>query len=160
MSRLLASDVGCLHFRINVGVAGATVASTAAAIDTILAGQGVERLKYVLINLGVNDGSSPNEATWKTNYQYIIDAVHTKWSEAKIYLAKPWKLNCDSTAVTMAGWIDDLITANSGVCYEGHNEYVWLKGADDGATYTSDGTHYSDAGKAETVNQWMTALGY
>lgn len=160
MSQLLNEEANCVHFGINVGVAGATVASTKAAIDTILTGQSVARLKYALINLGVNDGSSPDETTWKTNYQYIIDAVHTKWSEAKIYIAKPWKLNTDAKAITMAGWIDDLITANSGVCYEGHNEYVWLKGTDNGATYTSDGTHYSDAGKIEVINQWMAALGY
>jgi lysophospholipase L1-like esterase len=117
---------------------------------------------HVFINLGVNDWVSglPNETTWKANYQTIIDAVHAKFADAKIYIVKPWSRNHNSDAVTVAGWIDDIIAANSGVVFAGHDESGWLKGADDGATMTSDGVHYSTAGNAECISQWETVLGF
>jgi hypothetical protein len=100
----------------------------------------------------------PNETTWKTNYQTIIDAIHTKWVDVKIYIVKPWKCNFDTEATTTAGWIDDLIAANTGVVYAGHNEAIWLK--NDWATLTADCVHYSAAGDAECASQWATVLGY
>lgn len=114
------------------------------------------------MNIGVNDWYTgmPNETTWKTNYQTIIDALHTKWASVKIYITKPWNRNHDADAITMAGWIDDLITANPLVLYEADDESDWLKGADNGAAMTLDGTHYSTAGNTEKKNQAMTVLGY
>jgi hypothetical protein len=116
----------------------------------------------VLIDLGVNDWTPamPDETTWKANYQYIIDAIHTKYVNSRIYIAKVWTRFNDVKAATMAGWIDDLITANGGVVILGHDEQVWLKGDDDGATMTTDGVHYSVAGYTECMNQWLTILGY
>jgi len=35
-----------------------------------------------------------------------------------------------------------------------------LSGGDDGATYTSDGVHYSNAAQTVCAAQWMTAMGY
>jgi hypothetical protein len=115
-----------------------------------------------LINLGVNDWlpGLPNEVTWKANYQTVIDALVAKWPAIHIYIAKSWNRGYDASAATVGEWIDDLITANPGVVFAGHNEQVWLKGADDGATMTIEGIHYSVAGYAEAVNQWKTALGY
>lgn len=101
---------------------------------------------------------SQNETTDKANYQLIIDAIHAKWPLAKIYLSKPWKQGFDTEGATFAGWIDDLITANSGVCFEGINENVWFKNGV--ATYSDDGIHYNAAGKIECANQWETVLGY
>jgi hypothetical protein len=113
----------------------------------------------VLINLGVNElGSLPAEATWKANYQTIIDAVHAKWPYALIYLAKPWKYGKDTEAATVAGWIDGLIAANSGLCFEGIDENVWFRNGV--AIYSDDGIHYNTAGSAEADNQWVTVLGY
>lgn len=155
---LQLNDNSCAWTYKNEGVAGATVATTKNVIDAKLATYGSQK-KLALINLGVNDGI-PDETTWKTNYQYIIDAINVKWPDAKIYIAYPWKSGFETQATTQHGWIDDLIAANPGVVFSGHDEAVWLKGSDDGATMTTDGVHYSDAGKAEIVNQWITALGY
>ena len=115
-----------------------------------------------MFNLGVNDwgGGLPDENTWKTGYQYIIDACVVKWPSAKIYIVKPWNRGYTASATTMAGWIDALIAANPGVVFAGHNEAVWLEGGDNGVTMTADGTHYSAAGNTEAINQWMTVLGY
>lgn len=138
---------------------GATVEDWAGLIDATLAETNIPQL-YFLINLGVNQMGIYTESDFKTDYQYIIDAIHAKWPVAKIYMVKPWRRDYDAQAATTAGWIDDLIAANAGVCYAGHDEQVWLKGADNGATMTIDGTHYSTAGHAECPNQWMPVLGY
>jgi lysophospholipase L1-like esterase len=137
------------------------VASWAASIDSVLATVYAPP-EFILINLGVNDwyGGMPDKTTWENNYQYIINALHTKWQSIKIYITKPWNRNNDTNATTVAGWIDELIAANSGVLYEADNESVWLKGSDNGATMTTDGTHYSTAGNTEKKNQMMTVLGY
>jgi lysophospholipase L1-like esterase len=163
IAALQIHDSTCIWGYTNVGVNSTTVASWATNISTVLNGIATLNVhNYVFINLGVNDwgGGLPNETTWKANYQTIIDAVVAKWPTAKIYIAKPWDRGYTSSATTMAGWIDDLISANSGVVYAGHNESVWLKGADDGATMTSDGIHYSAAGNTECAAQWETVLGY
>ncbi|MFA5340247.1 MAG: SGNH/GDSL hydrolase family protein [Clostridia bacterium] len=147
------------YYSADVGVAGTTVANWASSIGgVLLPPQTVQSV--VLINLGVNDWSDPlpTEETWKANYQTIIDAVHAKWPLAKIYLTKPWKRDHDDDALTFAGYIDELIASNSGVCFVGDNEYTWLRGADDGTTMTIDGTHYSAAGEIEKVNQMKAVL--
>lgn len=161
MTALLnTADASCTWTYSNKGVSGATVESTLLAIDSTLATM-ARNYKYVLINLGVNNFVSlPEEATWRSNYQSIITAINGKWPTAKLYLTKPWKRDYDATAVTVAGWIDTLVAANPGVCFVADNEAVWLKGADNGATMTLDGIHYSAAGMTEKANQMITVLGY
>jgi lysophospholipase L1-like esterase len=163
IAALQIDDSTCTWNYTNVGVGSTTVASWATNISTVLAGIETSNIhNYVFINLGINDWDlvMPNETTWKANYQIIIDAVKAKWSTAKIYIVKPWDRGHNSDATTVAGWVDALIAANSGVVYAGHDESGWLKGADDGATMTSDGCHYSAAGNAECIAQWETVLGY
>jgi lysophospholipase L1-like esterase len=163
IAALQIDDSTCTWNYTNVGVGSTTVASWATSISTVLAGIATTNIhKYVVINLGVNDWVSalPNETTWKANYQTIIDAVHTKWDYAKIYIVKPWSRNHTSDAATVAGWIDALIAANSGVCIAGHDEQGWLEGGDNGVTMTTDGVHYSTAGNAECISQWETVLGF
>ena len=151
----------CFWYYDNKGIASTTVASWAGIIDATMATVIIEP-EVVLLNIGVNNWTPvmPNEATWKANYQTIIDAIHTKYANSRIYIAKVWTSSNDVNAATMAGWIDDLITANGGVVIEGHNEPVWLDGGDEGATMTLDGTHYNVAGYTECMNQWLTILGY
>jgi lysophospholipase L1-like esterase len=71
-------------------VGGLTTAAAAAGIDAQLASR-TDTPYYVLILLGANDLSAV-EADWKTNYRYILDAVHTKWSAAKIYCGKSYSV--------------------------------------------------------------------
>lgn len=114
----------------------------------------------VLCNVGVNDltGGLPVEATWKTNYEYIIDAILTKWPSVIVYIAKPWRRGYAADCNTLAGWIDDIIADYSGEVLVGHDERTWLEGGDDGATMTYDGIHYSTAGETECYNQWLAIL--
>lgn len=115
---------------------------------------------YALIDLGVNGIAALQEASTKTHYQEIIDAIHTKWPDCKIYLTKPWMRDADVYADNLAGWIDDLITDNSGYCYVADDERGWLKGSDNGVTMTIDGVHYNAVGYAEKINQMVTVFGY
>lgn len=114
---------------------------------------------YIFINIGVNDYAVTSEADFKTYMLYVIDALHTKWPSAPIYMAKTWKRGLGGWPDTFAGYVDDIIAARPGVVQLGHDERVWLEGGDDGATMTIDGRHYSDAGLAECASQWRTILG-
>jgi lysophospholipase L1-like esterase len=147
---------------VNRGISSKTVAWYAANIDAQLATIPDDMQQdYIFLNFGANDWDSVlNETTWKTQYQYIIDACHTKFPNAIIYISKPWERTHDADAVTMGGWIDDLITTNSTIMFVADDETGWLKGSDDGATMSSDGTHYSTAGQIEKKNQMLTVLGY
>lgn len=116
----------------------------------------------ILINLGANDVNSalPAEATWKANMLIIIDTLHTKYPNAPIYCARAWKRDVDDRCDTMATWLDDVIAARSDFVHLGHDERGWMKGANNGATMTTDGVHYSAAGIVECAAQWGTVLGY
>jgi len=66
---------------------------------------------HVLLNLGTNDAAAlPAEETWKADYATIIEAIHAKWTSAKIYLAKPVRLNAapPSTPVAACATMSDL----------------------------------------------------
>lgn len=151
----------------NGGYSGTTVATNLAMMDGMLAAAPVdaEYSMAVLINLGVNDCffGLPAEATWKANYRSILDKVHAKAPKSPVYLMRPWGRTYDACAATLHGWIDDLVAtagADGLPVHVGPDEAVWLKGVDDGATMTSDGTHYSAAGNAEAVVQWRAVAGF
>ena len=118
--------------------------------------------KFVFfINVGANDVSGVIvEATWKTNYHYIIDAILTEYPTGKIYITKPWRRGYAASCNTLAGWIDDVVALYSGNVLVGDDERVWLENGDDGATMTTDGIHYSTAGQTEKAAQMKTVLGY
>lgn len=140
-------------------VSGYGVAGIAGIIDSYLAATSFGPPPAACCNLGVNDvGSLPPEATWIANYEYIIDAILTKWPAIKVYIVKPWRRGYAAECNTLAGWIDTIIADYAGNVLVGHDERIWLEGGDDGATMTTDGTHYSDAGQAECASQWETIL--
>lgn len=147
---------------VNGGVAGTTVATTAAAIVATLASMPSQssaiHLK-VLINFGANDvGSMLSEAVWEANYQTILDAAKAKWPSASIYLMRPWRQGFNTECDTLATRIGHLVAAHPTYVFVGPDERIWLKGSDDGATMTSDGIHYTAAGLAEAAVQWAAVL--
>ena len=144
------------------GVSGSTVASSAASIATVLAGMDdTGDPVSVLCNWGANDVNVlPAEATWKANYLAIIDAIVAKWPQAKVRLSRPWRRNYGSQCNTIAGWIADIVAARPGVASIGDDERAWLEHGDDGATRTSDGIHYNDAGNPEKAAQALATMGY
>ena len=140
-------------------VGGYTAATMHTYIDANLAAAS-GTAHTVTINLGANDADNPMvEATWKADLVGIIDPIRAKWPSAKIYIAKPWRQNFDTECDTLAGWIDDVIATYASGVYDGPDERTWLEGGDDGATYTTDGIHYSAAGVIECASQWRTAIG-
>jgi hypothetical protein len=159
VAQLLIEDSTCAWTISDEGVSGYSIYQIASIIDGVISPYRYYQ-HYALINLGVNGMPTQEETATKTYYQYIIDALHTKWPAIKIYLTKPWMRGYDTESTTLAGWIDDLIAANPGVCFVADDESIWLKGADNGATMTVDGVHYSVAGEAEKTNQMVTVLGY
>jgi lysophospholipase L1-like esterase len=154
----------------NAAISGYTVAQTKSSIDSWITGYIYDsnKLNIFLISLGLNDCHTPlpDAATWKANYQYIIDALKTKYPNAVFFLSKIWGVGRDANAATMAGWVDDLVAATPAYVFAGDDEQVWKKGDDDGATMTSDGTHLSDAGQIEKeaqenaiIEAYMTSIG-
>jgi hypothetical protein len=130
------------------------VANLTALIAQIPAGADGANLK-VLVNWGVNEmATMPARATWVADYLTLIDAIVAKQPAAKVFCVKPWYQGKDSEALTMAEWVDEVVASRPSVAYLGHNEYVWLRGTDNGTTMTSDGVHYSTAGQAECASQW------
>jgi lysophospholipase L1-like esterase len=138
------------------------VASMKATVDAdLIARSSDEWASAVLFNLGANDLlAMPAEATWESNAEYILDAFHVKWPLAQVYLMRPWRRGYNSEADTLAGWIGTVVAARPTFAHLGPDERVFLKGADDGATYTSDGVHPNAAGYVLTAAQWQTVLGY
>jgi hypothetical protein len=138
-----------------------TVAQMKALIDADLAKMGGNPAA-ILSSLGTVDlvaGLVVTEADFKSDYGYILDAFHAKYPAALIYVAKPWTAGSGAIADTMAGWIDDVVATRAPWTLAGHDERVWAKGSDNGATMMYDGVHYSQAGTVECARQWRTILG-
>jgi hypothetical protein len=117
-------------------------------------------VRRILVNMSINDAAPPMlaEADWKTDAAYILDAFHAKYPSASVYLMRFWGRNLGTNCNTLATWQATVQTARSTWCFLGPDERVWLEGGDDGVTMTTDGLHYSAAGKAEAVDQWMEVL--
>jgi lysophospholipase L1-like esterase len=142
---------------------GATAATTAGTIDASLAAYSstVDQVRWVLLNIGANDANDGvTEANWKTNYGYILDAIHAKWPNALLYVMRPWTRGYDAVCDDFAAWIGDLVTARAGWAFLGPDERDFLENGDDGVTYTVDGTHPTTAGYALTAAQWQAVMGY
>jgi lysophospholipase L1-like esterase len=155
----LTARTGRTHTGINRGVAGATVASTAGNLATVLNLTGLPAgVPMVVINLGVNDATSmPTEAAFKANYLILVDAIRAIWPSAPIWVAHPWKRSFLTDCTTLATWIEYVRTQRAGV-YLGHDEKVWLQSNDDGAALTTDGIHYSALGYTAIAAQWVAHL--
>lgn len=114
---------------------------------------------YILVNMGVNDtGTLPTQGNFTTGYLYVLDALHAVWPTARIGCMRIWKRNENADSATVNGWIDLCIAARA-FAFTGPDESVFLKGSDDGNTYTTDGTHPNRAGYTLTATQWQSAMG-
>jgi lysophospholipase L1-like esterase len=116
----------------------------------------------VLLNLGVNDSlipaSFPTQAVWQAAYLSIIDWVRVWYPTAPCYVMRWWSRNATvGHDNTEASWIDTLITLRP-LCFLGPDERVFLKGSDNGATNTYDGTHMGTAGHLAVAAAWKAVL--
>lgn len=140
---------------------GWTTSQVQGLIDAQLAATAAIAPDYVLYNLGINDisGDLPDETTWKANVQYIWDAIFTKYPATVMRVMRVWSVTRAVNAVTLNGWMDDLIALNERA-YAGPDESVWLENGDNGARMTLDGIHYSlVAGRSKCAQEWLDNLG-
>lgn len=141
------------------GIPGGTSSDLSTYVTAHLAGEDLTA-KYVLINIGANDiAGTMVQATIQANFLNIIDLIHAKYPSANIYIAKPWRRTFGTNANTFAGYIDNVIGLRPFV-QNGPDERTWLENGDDGATYTVDGTHYSDAGEIKNAQLWQSIMGF
>lgn len=151
-----------------IAVVGATSSSTASNIDSDLAAR-TDNPIVVLINLGVNDYDSlqlGQTNQWKTDYAYILDALHTKWPSVPIYCARVWGRSrmTDAPPAYSLTYLDDVllpdVLSTRSWALLGIDERNLLPDDDDGATYTDGGIHPNPAGYALEAAAWKTVLGY
>lgn len=158
-SRLNDGAHNFLEIPTRIATSGHTVALMQDEIDADLtAASGTP--DFVLINLGANEAGLglPSEAAWTADYGYILDAIHAKWPNALIYLMRVWRRNYATPCNSLAGWISTVVSTRAAWAFVGPDERVFLENGDDGATYTSDGLHPTDAGYRLTGQQWASVL--
>lgn len=151
----------------NWAVSGYTLSSLKSSIDTFMLEHYVSSIgdKFIFfINIGANDVVHEIvEATWKTDYNYIIDAILAEYPTGKIYITKAWRRDYGTECDTLAGYIDDIVAAyaisNPDHVYVGDDERVWMEGGDNGATMTTDGIHTSATGEITAAAAKITAAG-
>lgn len=148
------------EFPDQYATSGYAVSEMHTYIDANLAGETVTPGK-IIINLGAND-SATAENDFKADYRAIIEALHAKWVNTLIYLARPVVLSdvppSSPTAANanVRGWIDDVI-AEYAYVYAGIDE-TDLEGGDSYATNLTDVTHYTTAGQTAVANLWLAIL--
>lgn len=139
---------------------GQTVSWLRANVDTWISAA-TDAPEWALVNIGVNDiVAGLSQATYEADLAYVLDAINAAWPSCKPRVAYPWMVGYDAQCNSMAGWIDNVLTPRAAWAGAGHDERVWAKGADNGATMLRDGVHYSDAGQTECAAQWQTVMGY
>lgn len=158
LSRYLQEATGAEwdELPLRVGRSGYTIAQLAASVDADLSARS-DTPSVVLINIGANDYISVIDATWSTNYAYILDAMHAKWPSAQVYCMRVWRRS-GTSLVAMKSAIGVLVAARSSWCYLGPDETVFLENGDDGTTYTVIGIHPNEAGYALTAHQWASVI--
>lgn len=121
---------------------GYTTWQGASVINSDIAGAGLNTPDYIFIYYGANDAfdyGDPNhypldatkEASWKVAASSIIEALHTKWSNAIMWFGKTYR--CDSKGdvegwlpLYIFPWIDDLV-ATYPYLHEGIHGYEILR---------------------------------
>lgn len=113
--------------------------------------------EFALINIGVNDAAVlPTEATFKSDFLYVLDALHAKWSSLPCYLAHVFCDTNDAREVNCATvniWIDYVINQRA-FAHAGIDETSFLTGAN----LTADKVHPSIQGYTETARQWWVVV--
>jgi len=143
----------------NITVAG-LVARVASDLATRPAMDGMS-YQNVLITIGANDVISlPAQATWKADTATLLDALHAKWPNAKVYVAQAWRRGYAASCNSLATWLGNVLSTRGGWAFVGPDERVYLENGDDGATYTDDGVHPNNAGYILAAAQWKAILGY
>lgn len=154
-----ATGAGWYERPFKIAHGGNTTAQLKALIDADLAAA-TGTPDYILVNATINDTAPlPVEATWKTNYAYILDAFHAKWPNAVILVAYVWGIGRDSDCNTLALWIDAVLSPRPWARV-GLDERIVLKGSDNGASAMFDTVHPNRLGYIATAAAWQMSMGY
>lgn len=143
-------------------VGGVTTATVASQIDAFLADKTAQPYwpRAVLVNLGSNDfqgieAGTITQAAWEADMGHILDALHTAWPDAVIFLMRPvWYRYETSFNPYNDTWIPSVLSPRASWAFEGPDERTFLV---EGVNMT-DGTHPNASGYSETENQWLTAI--
>lgn len=142
---------------------GLTAAGQAARVVADLAARG-ENYRWVLITIGSNDLDSANDVGKQAQFEgdlgTTLDAIHAKWVNALVYVARPWRRNYMAEANIISGFIANVVTARSPWAGLGPDARVWMENGDDGTTLTVEGVHPNAAGYLVAATEWQTVLGY
>lgn len=164
---LLTADLTALgsnefRFLPAYAVPGVTTATVAGNIQSYLDGfVEVEKVpESVLINLGSNDlvyinGGSVNQASWTANMGTILDAVHTKWPTANVYLMRVYNSDWPTEQTALDDtYIPAVLVGRTAWAFVGPDERTFLPGN------VSDNTHPNATGYDLTAAEWQTVMGY
>ena len=115
---------------------------------------------YSLVDVGVNDiSTSWSSNTLYANFSGIINYLTNKWVGSKVGLARPWLRGDTADRIILDDVVNRVVTNYANCAFKGPDESVWLEGGDDGATWTVDGTHYTEpAGIIKAGNKWQDVL--
>jgi lysophospholipase L1-like esterase len=145
--------------------ASETTDDLAGSIDATLAGMSGTPT-YVFINTGANDvevatWAGITENSWKTDMSYIISAIHTKWSAAKIYISLSYRYSVtddyNDEHTTLSTWAADLAALNPSYVFVGPNEQPIL---DSHPELLGDGLHPNHDGCIAIAQAAKTTLGF
>lgn len=163
LGHLADSITNGLESPTRIARGGADIFEIQDYIDADLSSRPTQPHKICIL-IGANDvedshGWPQDETTWKADYQYVIDALHTKYSSAPIYLGKSYRNDAIKLTrlTTLNGWIDDLVSTNSVFCYAGVNSYDVFYGHSE---YMADEVHPNHNGCVALASAWKTLLDY
>jgi lysophospholipase L1-like esterase len=157
-SKILATDLGWLLARY--ATSGWKTADLKTYIDNnpIPAHSGAG---WAIIYIGANDTAAmPVEATFKSNYTAIIDAIHTALPNYGIVCMLIGAAGEDADSNTVDQWATDVVATRSTIAFVGPDDRVLFKGANNYATYSSDGWHWNHAGNVLLASALKTSMGY
>ena len=139
----LYTDARLVEQPARYAVGGYTVATSKAGIDAALAAA-VGTPTKIMIYLGANDvASMPVEATYKTNMNYILDALHTKWANAQIWVGTGGRTGSEANTATLTTWNATCMEGRD-YCHVGVNYTNIFSGNE--ATLLADSVHPNHAG--------------
>ena len=107
---------------------------------------------FAWIDIGINDNGVTAEASFKSDFQYVLDAIHTKWPNIYIYVDNVDKDATDTTDIN--AWINFVIASRSTFTLLGTDEADYLPGN------TTDGVHFTEYGYYLKASAILTRLGY
>lgn len=110
-----------------------------------------------LLDIGANCGA---QANYPTNLQYTVEAIKAKYANAEIFISFPWVRGMEASNAQLHTYIDNVIALHPDYCFPGDDECIWMEGGDNGATMSTDGVHYSDAGYVAKRAAVRAIIGY